>query len=222
MAFKQKPLNQEEYTMRIVEDLGKTTANENTTRLARYAIFECTECLLHFKARCGGTAAKAQTTCITCTKSSGTVYHPLYAIWNGIKQRCYNPKRKDYDRYGAIGVTMCPEWRDDVEAFYAWCISNGWEQGLVVDKDIKCREMNTSPAIYSPATVSIITNIENITEASGKTVAQYTLDGELIAIYGSAAEAARSLGKPSSAKSNISNVCRDEAHTSLGFKWKYI
>ena len=26
--------------------------------------------------------------------------------------RCYTPKYKGYDRYGAIGVTVCPEWHD--------------------------------------------------------------------------------------------------------------
>ncbi len=220
MAFKMKPLNQEEYTMIIVEDLGMLQGSK--TRKYRYAMFECTKCNVPFKARCGGKASKAQTTCIECTKSSGTVYHPLYAIWNGIRQRCYNPKRKDYNRYGAIGVTMCKEWKDDVEAFYTWCIANGWKQGLVVDKDIKCRKLGITPAIYSPNTVSIITNIENTTEATGKQVAQYTLDGELVTTYNSAAEAARVLGKPSSAKANISKVCRNEAKSSLGFKWKYI
>ena len=98
MAFKQQPLKQSEYSMTIIKDLGRTTATEHTKALARYAVFECTECSKHFKSRCGGKAAKEQLTCVECTKSKrGTVYHPLYAIWNGIKQRCYNPKRKDYE-----------------------------------------------------------------------------------------------------------------------------
>jgi hypothetical protein len=25
-------------------------------------------------------------------------------------RRCYNPKDKDFKRYGAVGVTVCPEW----------------------------------------------------------------------------------------------------------------
>jgi len=80
MAFKQQPLNQEEYAMKIIEDLGRTTASPTTTSLARYAIFECTTCKEHFKARCGSTAAKKQTQCQACTRSEKQLYkHPLYS-----------------------------------------------------------------------------------------------------------------------------------------------
>ncbi len=81
--MKMKPLNQSEYTMKIIKDLGITTANENTTSTGRYAIFECTKCEKHFKARCGSSVAKAQTTCHECTLNPlETTKHPLYAIWN--------------------------------------------------------------------------------------------------------------------------------------------
>lgn len=33
--------------------------------------------------------------------------------------RCCNAKHKDYPRYGAIGITVCDEWRNSFEAFYA-------------------------------------------------------------------------------------------------------
>ena len=66
---KLKPLNQEEFTMKIIEDLGTTTANKNTTATARYAIFECTVCNKHFKARAtGATASKAAAAALTILK----------------------------------------------------------------------------------------------------------------------------------------------------------
>lgn len=37
--------------------------------------------------------------------------------WHNIKERCYNKKRKDYERYGGRGITMCPEWRASFRAF---------------------------------------------------------------------------------------------------------
>jgi hypothetical protein len=43
---------------------------------------------------------------------------PEHSVWVGMKQRCYNPKRKDYRWYGAVGVTVCQEWRDSFIAFY--------------------------------------------------------------------------------------------------------
>lgn len=41
-----------------------------------------------------------------------------YAIWTGIKDRCFNPESKLYPKYGGRGVVMCEEWRDDFLAFY--------------------------------------------------------------------------------------------------------
>lgn len=217
---KQKPLIQEEFKMKIIEDLGKTTANENTTALARYAIFECTICEEHFKARASGSTAKNQTSCKACTRSESQNYkHPLYAIWNGIKQRCYSNKRKDYHKYGGIGVTMCDEWKYDSDSFIKWCIENGWRENLVVDKDIKCREMNISPTIYSPETISFITTQKNAEEANAKTVLQFTKENIFVKEYVSCVEAGKQFGTNN--KSVIANACRGISKTAYGFVWKY-
>ncbi len=37
-------------------------------------------------------------------------YHPLYGLWNSMKQRCFNPNTKDYKKYGGRGITVCKEW----------------------------------------------------------------------------------------------------------------
>ena len=34
----------------------------------------------------------------------------IYAVWNGMKQRCYNPQSASYSRYGARGIRVCTEW----------------------------------------------------------------------------------------------------------------
>lgn len=34
----------------------------------------------------------------------------LYAIFSGMKQRCYNPRNQHYKWYGAKGITLCEEW----------------------------------------------------------------------------------------------------------------
>lgn len=36
----------------------------------------------------------------------------LYQTWKNMRQRCNNPKRKDYPRYGGRGISICPEWND--------------------------------------------------------------------------------------------------------------
>ena len=220
--FKQQPLKQSEFFMKIIEDLGQTTANENTTRISRYAIFECSVCLQPFKARAVGATARKQKSCGPCTKNiNQTCKHPLYPIWNGIRQRCYNPKRKDYARYGAIGVTMHETWKNDAQAFIDFCLQNGWTSDLVIDKDIKCRELGIYPAIYSPDTLSFISVQSNAEEANAKAVLQFSLQGELLNEYPSCTKAALALGKTKAFKSAIANCCRGLNKTSLGFIWKY-
>jgi hypothetical protein len=220
MAFTQQPLKPEEYAMRIIEDLGQCFSGK---RKYRYAIFECTKCLKHFKARATGEAAKKQLVCHDCTLNpKETTKHPLYAIWNGIKQRCYSPKRKDYHKYGGKGVKMCDEWKNDAQAFIDWCLDNGWHKSLVVDKDIKCRELSITPAIYSPETISFITVQQNAHEANAKEVLQLDKDtNQVISTYESCVSAAISLGKPKTAKSSIANCARGITKTSFGYKWKY-
>ena len=44
----------------------------------------------------------------------------LYAIWLGMKTRCYNQKHPTYRRYGAKGITVASEWRNDFRAFASY------------------------------------------------------------------------------------------------------
>ena len=36
--------------------------------------------------------------------------HPLYPIWQSMKQRCHNKNHKAYKRYGGRGIFVCDEW----------------------------------------------------------------------------------------------------------------
>lgn len=94
--------------------------------------------------------------------SHGLCKHPLYSTWNGIIGRCYNDKNERYKDYGGRGVIMCNEWRNDFMSFYNWAITNGWKQGLQIDKDIKARRIGKEGLIYSPDMCSIVTRTENL------------------------------------------------------------
>jgi hypothetical protein len=48
----------------------------------------------------------------------GKRYTPEYAAWIGMRRRCYDTRRRDYVRYGGRGITVCPEWANDFQAFY--------------------------------------------------------------------------------------------------------
>lgn len=37
-----------------------------------------------------------------------------YNTWRAMMRRCYNKKDKDYEKYGAVGVTVCADWHEYV------------------------------------------------------------------------------------------------------------
>lgn len=56
-------------------------------------------------------------------KMRGDRYHgmegsPEHRVWNGVKQRCYDPKSKGYSNYGGRGIVMCYGWKSSFKAFY--------------------------------------------------------------------------------------------------------
>lgn len=72
-------------------------------------------------------------------KISGQVTHgqtktKLYYVWNSMRMRCRNPKTDNYHNYGGRGITICDEWNQSFEPFYEWAISNGYKQGLTIDR----------------------------------------------------------------------------------------
>lgn len=44
---------------------------------------------------------------------------PEYSVWANMIRRCYKTNRKDYERYGGRGVTVCERWRESFAAFLA-------------------------------------------------------------------------------------------------------
>lgn len=71
----------------------------------------------------------------------------LYGRWVMMKQRCYNPNNKDYYNYGARGIKVCDEWRNNYLNFHNWAYANGYNDTLSIDridvngdyKPINCR-----------------------------------------------------------------------------------
>ena len=59
----------------------------------------------------------------------------LYCIWKKMKSRCSNPNDPDYQQYyGSRGITVCPEWLNDFQAFYDWAMSHGYSDELSIDR----------------------------------------------------------------------------------------
>lgn len=58
----------------------------------------------------------------------------LYARWEGMKKRCFQPKCKSYKDYGGRGISVCDEWKNDYGAFRDWALSNGFRPDLTIER----------------------------------------------------------------------------------------
>lgn len=57
----------------------------------------------------------------------------LYGVWKGMRQRCNNPTSPRYKDYGGRGIIICEEW-NNFKNFYDWAMSNGYKEGLSIDR----------------------------------------------------------------------------------------
>jgi len=60
--------------------------------------------------------------------------HPIYTKWKSMKYRCYNTKNAQYHDYGGRGIDVCNEWLCNYDSFYIWCILNGYDKSLQIDR----------------------------------------------------------------------------------------
>jgi len=58
----------------------------------------------------------------------------LYKIWENMKYRCHSPKCQRYKNYGARGIKVCDEWKEDFLNFYNWAITHGYNDTLTIDR----------------------------------------------------------------------------------------
>ena len=75
-----------------------------------------------------------ETPIVSASKTHGMSKTKLYFVWIGIKGRCYNEKNKSFHNYGGRGIKMCPEWKHDFTVFQNWALSNGYKEGLSIDR----------------------------------------------------------------------------------------
>lgn len=68
------------------------------------------------------------------TRTHGLRKTALYAVWNDMKRRCHSPSHHAFEHYGARGISVCEQWRGSYEAFYLWAHSNGYQEGLSIDR----------------------------------------------------------------------------------------
>ena len=60
----------------------------------------------------------------------------LYTAFYNMKSRCYNSGDISYENYGARGITVCDEWRNNFKAFFDYVITlpNAMKPGYSIDR----------------------------------------------------------------------------------------
>lgn len=61
--------------------------------------------------------------------TNGQCATPIYKMWRNMLDRC--ARRLDYREKG---ITVWEYWQNDFEAFKAWALENGFEEGLTLDR----------------------------------------------------------------------------------------
>jgi hypothetical protein len=99
--------------------------------------------------------------CRSCANSASknSILHGLsktdiYMVWKSMKSRCYYHKDINYKNYGARGIKVCEEWKNDPVEFYKWALTNGWNKKLQIDR-------KNNDGNYSPENCRFITHQEN-------------------------------------------------------------
>lgn len=74
------------------------------------------------------------TSCGCGRKTHGLSNTKLYNIWVSMKQRCLNPNNSRWKDYGGRGINICNEWAKSFQSFYEWAMSNGYKEGLSIER----------------------------------------------------------------------------------------
>lgn len=97
----------------------------------------------------------------------------LYEVWHGMKRRCYSKSDSHYKDYGARGIDICDEWREDYSKFREWAIENGYQKGLSIDRI----DVNSG---YSPGNCRWATSY--VQQNNRRSCRYYTHDGETLTL----------------------------------------
>lgn len=67
-------------------------------------------------------------------KKHGMSDTKLFHVYEGMIQRCENPKKPFFKDYGGRGIKVCTEWRSNSNNFLCWALTHGYHEGLSIDR----------------------------------------------------------------------------------------
>lgn len=66
-------------------------------------------------------------------RSHGQCGTRIHRIWKGIKSRCLNSNRWEYNSYGGRGIKICDDWLQ-FKNFYEWAHKSGYRDDLTIER----------------------------------------------------------------------------------------
>lgn len=130
-----KPLTDYTFKMKVITDLGMKKPTPNYYKKVRMAVFECTHCNMHFEAVVTK-KAESQLFCKSCNGTSNKKPnrdHKLYRIWADTKAKLTATNGHKIS-YLSKNIAMCDDWYYSYDTFFEWALSNGYQEGLTIDR----------------------------------------------------------------------------------------
>lgn len=145
----------------LIIDIGMKFATEKSKRKTHYGRYIC-KCGVIFDAIIHDVNSGKTKSCgchnmdslIKRNIKHGKRYTRLYSKWLSIKNRCNIQSNKSFMYYGGIGIKICDEWSNDFMSFYNWAISNGYIDGLEIDRI-------NNDGNYDPSNCRFVNNCTN-------------------------------------------------------------
>lgn len=125
-----KPLPKEINGFKILRDFGYNKGS-------RRALVICKLCKREYEADPNKLKYRLHCGCIRNGKIASRYnkkYPRLGQTYKYMIARCYKKTNQDYYNYGARGITVCDEWKNDRNKFIEWAINNGYADNLTIDR----------------------------------------------------------------------------------------
>lgn len=165
---------------------------EKSGRSRKYVFCRCT-CGVTKSFRCSGLLNKKKSLKSCGCDKEGTLHnrkhgaadHPLYNVWNGMLQRCYNTNNKSYGCYGGRGISVCEAWRDPYTGFSQFLQDIGEKpDGCSLERKDVNSGYSPENCVWAKASIQNYNKTKFKTNTSGRTGVYVRYDGAFMAKIG--------------------------------------